>query len=63
MLDNPTASVPAHKVSDYELSDYRVSVGLLGVRLSSIHCNLLFVNNWNFVTRYEYECFLRLHLW
>ena len=26
MLDNPTPSVPAHKVSDYKLSDYRVKL-------------------------------------
>ena len=26
MLDNPTPSVPANKVSDYELSDYRVKL-------------------------------------
>ena len=26
MLDNPTPTVPTHKVSDYELPDYRVQL-------------------------------------
>ena len=47
MLDNPTPSVPAHKVSDYELSDYRVKLYIAKDSSRPIKYPLKPVGLWN----------------